>query len=180
MINDGNFSEGSRLPGEIELSKMIGVSRSTLRQALSLLKDDGIIKNLSFIRKPRDFDYIYYQSILDVLQTASKDSDINDYKVGINIKGDVDCLKYVFSTDLNTFMGKAKQIVPNVELVNNNESDFDVVFTVKNRGYDSTNFKTLITVSNKKENTESKYYVVAVNEFKEWNIEVLESKPDNW
>ena len=142
--------------------------------------DEGIIKNLSFIRKPRDFDYIYYQSILDVLQTASKDSDINDYKVGINIKGDVDCLKYVFSTDLNTFMGKAKQIVPNVELVNNNESDFDVVFTVKNRGYDSTNFKTLITVSNKKENTESKYYVVAVNEFKEWNIEVLESKPDNW
>ena len=142
--------------------------------------DEGIIQNLSFIRKPRDFDYIYYQSILDVLQTASKDSDINDYKVGINIKGDVDCLKYVFSTDLNTFMGKAKQIVPNVELVNNNESDFDVVFTVKNRGYDSTNFKTLITVSNKKENTESKYYVVAVNEFKEWNIEVLESKPDNW
>ena len=83
--------------------------------------DEGIIKNLSFIRKPRDFDYIYYQSILDVLQTASKDSDINDYKVGINIKGDVDCLKYVFSTDLNTFMEKAKQIVPNVELVNNNE-----------------------------------------------------------
>lgn len=142
--------------------------------------DEGIIKNLSFIRKPRDFDYIYYQSILDVLQTASKNSDINDCKVGINIKGDVDCLKYVFSTDLITFMGKAKQIVPNVELVNNNEGDFDVVFTVKNRGYDSTNFKTLITVANKKENTESKYYVVAVNEFKEWNIDILESKPDNW
>lgn len=142
--------------------------------------DEGIIKNLSFIRKPRDFDYIYYQSILDVLQTASKNSDINDCKVGINIKGDVDCLKYVFSTDLITFMGKAKQIVPNVELINNNEGDFDVVFTVKNRGYDSTNFKTLITVANKKENTESKYYVVAVNEFKEWNIDILESKPDNW
>ena len=34
--------------------------------------DEGIIKNLSVIRKPRDFDYIYYQSILDVLQTANK------------------------------------------------------------------------------------------------------------
>ena len=50
----------------------------------------------------------------------------------------------------------------------------------KNRGYDSKNFKTLITVTNKKENTESKYYVVAVNEFKEWVIQVLDSKPDNW
>ena len=142
--------------------------------------DEGIIKNLSFIRKPRDFDYIYYQSILEVLETVSQNSDINDCKVGINIKGDVDCLKYVFSTDLNKFKEKAKQITPNVELVNNNEGDFDVVITVKNRGDDSTNFKTLITVANKKENTESKYYVVAVNEFKEWNIDILESKPDNW
>ena len=142
--------------------------------------DEGIIKNLSFIRKPRDFDYIYYESILDVLQLASKSNDIKDCKVGINIRTDVDCLKYVFSTDLNTFIEKAKQITPNVELVNNNEPDFDIVVTVKNRGYDSTNFKTLITVANKKENTEDKYYVVAVNEFKEWNINILESKPDNW
>lgn len=142
--------------------------------------DEGIIKNLSFIRKPRDFDYIYYQSILDVLQVASENNDIKDFKIGINIKGDIDCLKYVFSTDLNKFIENAKQIIPNVELVNNNDGDFDVVITVKNRGYDSTNFKTLITVTNKKENTENKYYVVAVNEFKEWNIDILKSKPDNW
>ncbi|MBS6183558.1 MAG: hypothetical protein E7E64_11180 [Clostridium celatum] len=142
--------------------------------------DEGIIKNLSVIRKPRDFDYIYYQSILDVLQTANKNSDISNYKVGININGDVDCLKYVFSTDLNTFIEDTKKIIPNVEMTNNNDSDFDVVVTVKNRGYDTTNFKTLITVNNKDKDTESKYYVVAVNEFKEWNIDVSESKPDNW
>ena len=35
-------------------------------------------------------------------------------------------------------------------------------------------------VNNRKENTESKYYVIAVNEFKEWNIEILESKPSDW
>ena len=142
--------------------------------------DEGIIKNLSFIRKPRDFDYIYYQSILDVLQTVSKKSDISNYKVGININGDVDCLKYVFSTDLNTFIEKAREIIPNVEMSNNNDNDFDIVVTIKNRGYDTTNFKTLITVNNKDKNTESKYYVIAVNEFKEWNIDVSESKPDNW
>lgn len=142
--------------------------------------DEGIIKNLSVIRKPKDFDYIYYQSILDVLQIVSKNDKIKDYKVGINIKGDIDCLKYVLSIDLNNFIEDAKQITPYVEMTNNNDADFDIVFTVKNRGYDSTNFKTLITVSDKKENTEKKYYVVAVNEFKEWNIDVSESKPDNW
>ena len=71
-----------------------------------------------------------------------------------------------FSTDIISFLDKAKQIIPNVELVKNNEADFDMVITVKNRGYDSSNFKTLITVKNKKENTEDKYYVSAVNEFK--------------
>ena len=142
--------------------------------------DEGIIKNLSFIRKPRDFDYIYYQSILDVLNIVNKNSNIKDYKVGININGDVDCLKYIFSVDLKKFMEKVNEILPNAELINNNDADFDVVFTVKNRGYNTTNFKTLITVNNRKENTESKYYVIAVNEFKEWNIEILESKPSDW
>lgn len=142
--------------------------------------DEVIIKNLSFIRKPRDFDYIYYQSILEILQILNKNQSLKDYKIGININGDIDCLKYVFSSNLNKFLEEAKKIFTNVELVNNNEPNFDMVITVKNRGYDSTNFKTLITVNNKKESTENKYYVVAVNEFKEWKINILESKPSGW
>mgnify|MGYP003517847627 CR=1 FL=1 len=44
MINEGTFPKGSRLPSEPNLAKSLGVSRTTLRQALSLLKDDGLIK----------------------------------------------------------------------------------------------------------------------------------------
>ena len=46
MIDEGNFPNDSRLPSEPELAKRLGVSRSTLRQALSLLQDDGLIKNI--------------------------------------------------------------------------------------------------------------------------------------
>jgi len=46
MINEGTFPEGSRLPSEPELSKQIGVSRTTLRQALTLLQDDGLVNNI--------------------------------------------------------------------------------------------------------------------------------------
>ncbi|WP_127837018.1 GntR family transcriptional regulator [Clostridium prolinivorans] len=46
MISEGEFPEGSRLPSEPELAKLMGVSRTTLRQALSLLQDDGIVKNI--------------------------------------------------------------------------------------------------------------------------------------
>lgn len=41
MFADGTFPVGTRLPSEPKLSKMLGVSRMTLRQALDLLHDDG-------------------------------------------------------------------------------------------------------------------------------------------
>lgn len=144
--------------------------------------DEGIIKNLSFIRKPRDFEYIYYNTILGVLKKSIEKDNIKDLKVGIDINGDVDCLKYIFSNDLKNFLEEAKEIIPNVNLIDDTESDFDVVITVKNRGYNSTNFKTIITIHNKKENTEDKYYVKGVNEYKEWIIDISEPNklPKEW
>ena len=50
MINEGTFAEGSRLPSEPELSKMLGVSRTTLRQALALLPRRWISKKYSWKR----------------------------------------------------------------------------------------------------------------------------------
>lgn len=46
MITDGTFPEGSRLPAEPKLAQILGVSRMTLRQALGLLHDDGLIKKV--------------------------------------------------------------------------------------------------------------------------------------
>ena len=46
MIKDGEFVQDSRLPTEPELAKTMGVSRTTLRQALAFLQEDGIIKNM--------------------------------------------------------------------------------------------------------------------------------------
>ncbi|MHC0037661.1 GntR family transcriptional regulator [Pseudoneobacillus sp. C159] len=45
LIMDGVFPPESKLPTETELAKMFGVSRMTLRQALSLLQDDGLVKS---------------------------------------------------------------------------------------------------------------------------------------
>lgn len=46
MITDGTFPVGSRLPSEPKLAQSLGVSRMTLRQALGLLHDDGLIKKI--------------------------------------------------------------------------------------------------------------------------------------
>ncbi len=46
QIMNGIFPPESKLPTEHELAKMFGVSRMTLRQALSLLQDDGLVKSI--------------------------------------------------------------------------------------------------------------------------------------
>jgi len=45
-IVEGIYAPESQLPGEHELAKSFGVSRMTLRQALSLLQDDGLVKSI--------------------------------------------------------------------------------------------------------------------------------------
>lgn len=134
--------------------------------------DEGILQNLSIIRKPRDFEYIYYEPILDIIDKLSKTVDFKDRNVGIDIKDDVDCLKYIFSTDLENFLQKARKKAPNIEVIDNNAKDFDIIIRIKNRGYSTTEYKSNITVEDKKENTEYYYYVVGENQYKEWNINI--------
>jgi hypothetical protein len=143
--------------------------------------EDTIMQNLSFIRKPREFEYIYYQSILKAIENK-KDILSNSNKVGIDINGDTDCLKYVFSVELEQFKKDLNKILPSGALVNNNSEDFDTVIKVKNRGYSSTIFKTLITVDNKKDKSFDSYYIIAEYNYKDWDIKVSEANkvPQGW
>jgi GntR family transcriptional regulator len=43
MIHEGKLSPGSRLPNELELAEVMGVSRGTIRAALHLLQQQGLI-----------------------------------------------------------------------------------------------------------------------------------------
>ena len=143
--------------------------------------ENTIMQNLSFIRKPRDFNYIYYQSILKVID-KKKDVLSTDNKVGIDIGGDSDCLKYIFSVDLEDFKKNLSKSLPSVDLVNNNYENFDTIIKVKNRGYNSTVFKTLITIDNKKDKSFESYYITAEYNYKDWDIKISEPNkvPQDW
>lgn len=42
-IEDGMYEAGERLPSEFQLSKQLGVSRATLREALRMLEDESVV-----------------------------------------------------------------------------------------------------------------------------------------
>ena len=46
LIKDGTYPEGTMLPSEAELVNMMQVSRVTVRQALALLQEDGLVKSI--------------------------------------------------------------------------------------------------------------------------------------
>lgn len=144
--------------------------------------DDSITQNLSFIRKPREFEDIYYNSILQVLELKKDELSKGDNKVGIDITGDVDCLKYMFSVDLKKFEKNLDKVVAGTKLINNNSEEFDTVITVKNKGYSSKKFRTVITVDNKKDKIYETYYVVGNYEYKSWDIYIGNpgEKPGEW
>jgi DNA-binding GntR family transcriptional regulator len=93
MINEGTFPEGSRLPSEPELSKSLGVSRTTLRQALALLQDDGVVKNIrgkgNFIIKSHSDKPIGLETIGHPVYKSSTDI-IDEVKMKMHIEPSTD------------------------------------------------------------------------------------------
>lgn len=144
--------------------------------------DDTILSNLSTIRKPKNFENIYFNSILEVLKVKKDDLTSGNNKVGININGDVDCLKYMFSVDIKAFEKNLDKLIPGTKITDSDTSSYDTVVTVKNRGYSTKVFKTTIVVDDKINKSYETYYVQGNYQNKNWNITVSEPnvKPNNW
>lgn len=89
LIKDGEFEETGKLPTEPELAKIMGVSRMTLRQALALLQEDGVIKNIhgkgNFITQSQS----RYKKGLEILQHpiyTTLDIDIDEVEIEFRIE----------------------------------------------------------------------------------------------
>ncbi len=121
--------------------------------------DNDIIKSFWTIRKPKDFKYVYYTSIIEVLKKENINKK-NKEKIGINIKDDVDIAKFILSTDLEDFKTDLKNNFSNVELIKDNNSKHNIEVSVDTEGYKSTMYKAVIKISNKNKRTEKNNYII--------------------
>jgi len=104
LINEGIYPIGSKLPSEPELSKMMNVSRMTLRQALGLLKEDGYIDTIhgqgNFIKQNVNVRSVGLEKIDNtVFQCCTETIDDIDASLDVSFSDDYDYIKRIFNRD---------------------------------------------------------------------------------
>jgi len=150
--------------------------------------DNDIIKNFWNIRKPREFNKIYYGTILDQVIKFSNEK-AQGKSIGINIYSDVEAAKFILSMDLEKFKNDLEAKTDNVELMSSPKSgetskEYDIIMSVKTVGYKTNLYKCEITFWDKKEQKEEKYYIQVADEHNDgrWNTKVYtsENKPNTF
>lgn len=142
--------------------------------------DHDIIRNLWNYRAPREFKVTYYGSIIQLLNAYGKEITANSNKVGIDISQDVEGAKYLLSTEIEEFKEDLSETLSSAKIVDNNSEEFDVLITIKTQGYKTTVYKAVITVYDKIDKSETKYYINNVHENGDWEINVTNTKPSKF
>ncbi len=148
--------------------------------------DNDIIKSFWNIRKPKDFNKIYYSSILNLAEKYSKE-EAQGKSIGINIYNDVDVAKFILSTDLEEFKSSLASRVSNAQLMiqpkgDQPQKEYDVVMSVKTVGYKTFLYKSEITFWDKQNKVEKKYYILMNYKTNDgrWSTKVETEKPQGW
>ncbi|MBP2024028.1 ABC-type uncharacterized transport system auxiliary subunit [Clostridium punense] len=141
--------------------------------------DNDIIKNFRNIRKPIDFEDVYYESLYRAIEQFNTGENKNK-KIGVNLKGDMEAAKYQLSTDIMYFEDRLKKI-SNVENVKGEDLDgYDVVMKIKTEGYTDTKYKATVTFQGNPKEKPAVYYISNVYEQGSWKINITDKKPENF
>lgn len=153
---------------------------STNQYIVSNRLDNDIIRNFANIRKPINFEDMYYPSILKALDMY--ESEFKDVKsIGVNIGEDNLVLKFQLSTEIEEFKeGLSKAKAAKLIHVSKDISDSNVIMKVETTGFTTKKYKAIVTFENKEDNTTKEYYINNKYNEGQWNINVKEEKPEDF
>jgi len=121
--------------------------------------DSDIINSFWTIRKPINFNKVYYTSILDTIKQYAKDG-AKGKTFGINIGDDIEATRFLLSTDLEDFKVELNKLPQNIELYDKNR-DYDFVINISTQGYKQKVYKSIVSVVASNDNSAKKYYIIA-------------------
>ncbi|WP_243103873.1 hypothetical protein [Clostridium sp. JN-1] len=149
--------------------------------AVSKRIDTSVIQNFWTIREPKDFQNVYYKSIIMALDDYIKSQKKQGKSVGVNLDDDVEVAKYILSNDLEGFKDDLNSKFKNTKVVSAADKDkYTILATVKTEGYKLTLYKGTVTFYDREDKSEKKYYIFDKYENARWDIKVTDSKPDGF
>ncbi len=143
--------------------------------------DSDVISSFWYIRRPKDFKNVYYNSLLNALDKYRKDVNKNDL-IGMDIKDDVDIAKFILSIDEEDFLKDVNNKSYNANIFDGDSSSYSIVMSVKTEGYktdtltDTGTYKCTVTFQNKKDNSMKIYYILDSYKNSKWNIKIYADK----
>lgn len=141
--------------------------------------DNDIIKNFENIRKPIDFENIYYDSIYRTLEQFNT-GEMQKSKIGINLSSDVEAVKFQLSTDLMYFEDRLKKTKNTSLIKDNNVEGYDKIMKVATEGYTGTKYKAIVTFEGKGNEKPATYYINNIYEQGSWKINITQEKPEGF
>lgn len=141
--------------------------------------DTDIIRNFANIRKPIDFEEVYYNSIIQCLNTYKSTYKIKD-SIGVDIINDSDISRFQISTDIEKF--KKHLSKDNYKYINSldESSNTEIVATVKTKGYTNKKYKAIVTIKNNIDGVTMDYYINCIYNNGQWDISVTDEEPDEF
>lgn len=146
--------------------------------------DSEVFNYFEDIRKPKDFDDVYYYGVIKgALDKFREDTKAKD-KVTLNLNDDVTIQKYITSIELEGYKSKMKDL----EIVETSKNEGKITMSVKTTGFrtDTSSgkynsiYKAIVTLHNRETNEEKVYYTVSNNSGGKWVTDIKDSKPDNF
>lgn len=142
--------------------------------------DSDIIKNFANIRKPIDFNYVYYTSVLNCLNNYVSTEEAKE-NIGVNISDDIMASKFQISTEIEGFKKDLSKIKNTVFIDDSTDKDrLDVVMTINTEGHTSEKYKGIVTFKKNAHEEGTLYYINDVYDEGEWKINISQEKPKDF
>ena len=146
--------------------------------------DSEVFNYFEDIRKPKDFDEVYYYGVIrGSLKKFREDTKTED-TVTLNLNDDVTIQKYITSIELEGYKKKMKDL----EIVETSKNEGKITMSVKTTGFRTTTssgeyvsiYKAIITFHNRGTNEEKVYYSVSNNSGGKWVTNITNTEPDDF
>ena len=136
--------------------------------------DNNLIRNLYSIRKPKYFEDIYYDSLVDLVKMIK--DEYADMSIGIKVYEDLPVLKYQLSKDLEDFKAKLKD--EGAVLLEEGDT-VDLVLDVKTSGFTTITYKAEVNLIDSANYSEKKYYIFGTyaNDVTKWETIIGPDEP---